>query len=104
MQKTKASSCFFSSYFFSLTEKLTQEQHKKLSGHMEIIREERKLKKKKAKKKKESRANSDRKGGREKLPCLWFCFPVQRSQQFIIFLQAGPVWFNSRIKHAVINE
>lgn len=68
---------------------------------MEIIGEERKGKKWKEK---ESRANSDGKGGREKLPCLWFWFPVQKPQQFIIFLQAGPVWFSSRIKHAVINE
>lgn len=98
--KTKTSPCFFSFYFFSITDKLPQEQHKKWSGHMEIIGEERKGKKKR----KESRANYDRKGGREKLPCLWFWFPEQRPQQFIIFLQAGPVWFNSRIKHVVINE
>lgn len=54
-------------------------------------------------KKEESRANDDRKGGRKKLPCLWFWFPEQRLQQFIIFLQAGPVWFNGRIKYALIN-
>lgn len=56
------------------------------------------------KRKQASRANYDRKGGREKFPCLWFWFPEQRLQQFIIFLQAGPVWFNGRIKYAVINE
>lgn len=55
-------------------------------------------------KKKESRANDDRKRGRKKLPCLWFWFPEQRLQQFIIFLQAGPVRFNGRIKYALINE
>lgn len=96
--KTKTSPFFFLPTFFSLTEKLIQKQYRKLSGHIEIIREEKKGEEK------ESRANSDRKGEREKLPCLWFWFPVQRPQQFIIFLQAGPVWFNSRIKHAVINE
>lgn len=44
------------------------------------------------------------KGGREKPPYLWFWFPEQRPKQFIIFLLEGPVWFNGRLKYALINE